>query len=118
MKRLVWTLIVVCFSFYINQGEVTAHELSTKEKALQALKGQDYGIIIVDYRLPGMDGLEFFRRIHESHPEAFKILITAFMSDEVVSEAMKMGVQDFIEKPFTSRTIEESLKKVLENHES
>jgi len=46
MKRLVWTLIVVCFSFYINQGEITAHELSTKEKALQALKGQDYTAVI------------------------------------------------------------------------
>jgi YaiO family outer membrane protein len=42
MKRLVWIFFVVCLSFYINQGEITAHELSTKEKALQALKGQDY----------------------------------------------------------------------------
>jgi YaiO family outer membrane protein len=46
MKKMIWTLIVVCFSFYINQGEITAHELSTKEKALQALKGQDYTAVI------------------------------------------------------------------------
>jgi len=42
MKRIIYSLIVVCLSFYVNQGEITAHELSTKEKALQALKGQDY----------------------------------------------------------------------------
>ncbi len=42
MKKMIWTLIVVCLSFVINQGAITAHDLSTKEKALQALKGQDY----------------------------------------------------------------------------
>lgn len=46
MKKFVWTLIVFCLSFYINQGEITAHEISNQEKALQALRGQDYATAI------------------------------------------------------------------------
>jgi FixJ family two-component response regulator len=46
-----------------------------------------------------------------------KVLITAYRSDEVVSEAFKMGIQDFIEKPFTTKTIEESLARLIEKDE-
>ena len=85
----------------------------TAEEALAALE-EGSSIFIVDYKLPGMDGLEFFKRIQESHPHAMKILITAFADAGVVSQATSIGVEDFIEKPFTSKTIEESLSRVME----
>ena len=88
--------------------------LETAEEAMEALKMHNYDIIIVDYKLPGMDGLEFLKRIHESHPDTRKILITAYRNEEVVSEAIRMGVQDFIEKPFTSKIIEASLSRLIE----
>ena len=91
--------------------------LETAEEGIEALKGQNYDIIMVDYRLPGMDGLEFLKRIQKTQPHALKVLITAYKSEEVVSGALKMGIQDFIEKPFTTKTIEESLFRVIENHE-
>jgi len=46
MKRFIWTLIVVCIFLFINQGAIPAHELTPKEKALQALNGQDYTAVI------------------------------------------------------------------------
>lgn len=88
--------------------------LETAEEGMEELKEQAYDIIIADYRLPGMDGLEFLRRINESYPEVMKILITAYGSKEVVSEAYKLGVQDLIEKPFTTTAIEESLSRLIE----
>jgi DNA-binding NtrC family response regulator len=87
--------------------------LETAKEGLKILKNENYDIIIVDYRLPDIDGLEFFKRIQESHPNAFKILITAYESKELLSEAKEMGVHDFIEKPFTSETIEESLSRLI-----
>ena len=92
--------------------------LETAEEGIDALKRQAYDIIIADYRLPGMDGLEFFRQLEKSHPGVLKILITAYRSEEVVSEADRMGVHDFINKPFSSKTIEESLSRVIENRAS
>ena len=90
--------------------------LETAEEGIDALKEQDYDIIMVDYRLPGMDGLEFLRRIQKTQPNALKILITAYKSEGVVSEALKIGIQDFIEKPFTTKTIEESLTRLIEKN--
>ena len=89
--------------------------LETAEEGMKALKKQDYDIIIADYKLPGMDGLEFLRRIQESHPNVLKILITAYGSEEVVSEAKRLGARDFIQKPFTSEAVEESLARLVEN---
>ena len=64
--------------------------------------------------LPGRDGLEFFKRIQESHPRAMKILVTAYAEAAVVSKAVSIGIENFIEKPFTSKTIEESLLRIIE----
>jgi DNA-binding NtrC family response regulator len=92
--------------------------LETAEEGIDALKKQAYDIIIADYRLPGMDGLEFFRQIEKSHPDVMKILITAYRSEEVVSEADRMGIHDFINKPFSSKTIEDSLSRLIETRAS
>ena len=91
--------------------------LETAEEGIEALKGQNYDIIMVDYRLPGMDGLEFLKRIQKTQSHAMKVLVTAYKSKEVVSKAMKTGIDGFIEKPFTTKTIEEALSRVIENHE-
>jgi DNA-binding NtrC family response regulator len=91
--------------------------LETAEEGIEALEQQHYDIIITDYRLPGMDGLQFFNRIQSLYPDALKMLITAYRSPEVVSAAIKAGIHDFIEKPFTSETIEDSLSRLIAVHE-
>jgi len=91
--------------------------LETAEEAIEALEQQHYDVIITDYRLPGMDGLQFLNRIQSLYPDALKMLITAYRSPEVVSAAIKAGVNDFIEKPFTSETIEDSLSRLIAVHE-
>ena len=83
--------------------------LETAEEGIAAIKDQTFDLIIVDYKLPGLDGLEFLKRIHNTLPDAIKILITAYRNENVVSEAKKLKVQGFIEKPFTSDTIMASL---------
>ncbi len=88
--------------------------LETAEEAMEALKVHNYDIIIVDYKLPGMDGLALLKRIQDSHLGAMKILITAYRSEEVISEAINMGVKEIIEKPFTSKIIETSLSRLIE----
>lgn len=83
--------------------------VETAEEGLEAIRSQDYDLIITDYKLPGMDGIEFLRQIQTSKPNVIKILITAYKSELVIEEAKKAGVQHLIAKPFTSETIEASL---------
>jgi DNA-binding NtrC family response regulator len=87
----------------------------TAEEGIETLKQHTYDIVISDYKLPGMDGLEFLRRVKEKQPNAFEILITAYANCEIVKEAEKMGVKDIIPKPFTSEDVEMSLARIVEN---
>ena len=91
--------------------------LETAEEGIEAMKNQPYDIIIADYRLPGMDGLEFFKRIQGTNTNCIKILITAYGNQEAVSKAIRLGIHDYIEKPFTTRTIEESLSQIFMSSE-
>jgi DNA-binding NtrC family response regulator len=90
--------------------------LETAEEGLKALERQKFEIIITDYKLPGMDGLTFLKRIQSSHPDAKKILITAYKTEAVVNEARKVGVQHLIPKPITSDILEASLTHLTANY--
>ena len=83
--------------------------LETAEEGIAAIKDQAFDLIIVDYKLPGLDGIEFLKRIRHIQPDDIKLMITAYRDENVVSEAKKLKVQGFIEKPFTSETIMASL---------
>ena len=89
----------------------------TAEEGLEAVRKQAYDIVISDYKLPGMDGLEFLRRVKEKQPNAFEILITAYANREICEEAKMVGVRDIIPKPFTSENVEMSLARITENSE-
>ena len=87
---------------------------ATAEEGVEAFAKQPYDLIIADYKLPGMDGLEFFKKIQGFSSHALKILITAYGSEEIFSEAKKVGVLEVIEKPFTSKILEDSLATLIE----
>ena len=91
--------------------------LETAEEGLAELKSQAYDLIIVDYKLPGLDGLEFFKRTLDDHSDAMKVLITAYRTDDVISKARKLKIQGFIEKPFTSESLMASLAHLIEMRE-
>lgn len=79
------------------------------ESGLKALQGNSIDIVISDYRLPGINGLEFFTRIKESHPDLIKILITAYDDNGMSMQASELGVHHVIEKPFSIEAIIGSL---------
>ena len=81
--------------FFENEG-CRLLALETAEEAEALLAREHFDIIITDYRLPGMDGLEFLKHIQESSPCAIKILITAYSTEDVISKAKNLGVVDFI----------------------
>lgn len=88
--------------------------LETAEEGLAELKYQAYDLIIVDYKLPGLDGIEFLKRTYDEQSDAMKVLITAYRTDSVISEARKLKIQGFIQKPFTSDSLMASLAHLME----
>ena len=87
--------------------------LESAEKGLEILKKQRFDIIIADYRLPGIDGIEFIGRLPPGQADVLKVLITAYGSNEIISKAKKAGFDDTLLKPFDSDAIEASLKRLI-----
>jgi len=98
--------------FFDSEG-CQFHAVETAEAGIAELEVQDYDIIITDYRLPGMDGLAFLKRIKDSHKAAVKILITAFGDDDLAEESVRAGVSDYIQKPFDMQDIEKALERLM-----
>ena len=98
--------------FFESEG-CDLETLETAEEALERIEKQPFDIIISDFRLPGMDGIELFKRTQNSCRSTLKILITAYMNEKVLSAAKRVGIHDMIEKPFKTETIEESLSKLI-----
>jgi len=88
--------------------------VETAEEGLEALRCDAYDIIFIDYKLPGMDGLQFLEQIKKSQPHILKVLITAY-GFEVLGKAKQLKIDDFITKPFTSEDIQKSLTRLLKN---
>lgn len=84
------------------------------EEALSKLKEKFFKIILLDMKLPGMDGMEVLRRVRRMYPESRVIIISAHGTIESAVEALKLGAVDFIEKPFVPKEIRELVSKVIE----
>lgn len=70
------------------------------EEALRTVSEQDFGLLILDLKLPGSGGIEIFRRARTKRPQLKGIIITAYPSVETAVEAMKEGAVDYFPKPF------------------
>lgn len=88
-------------AFVLHSAMHTVYEAETGEDALNLLSSMDFGVVVSDYRLPGMtNGLDVLRRQRDKSADARLVLITAFGSHEVQSEAAALGAV-YIEKPFS-----------------
>ena len=83
------------------------------EEALTKLKEKDFGLILLDIRMPGMDGMEVLRQVREVRPDIRIIMITAYGTIGSAVEAMKLGAVDFLQKPFDPEEIRELVFRVL-----
>lgn len=84
---------------------------SSAEDALAKIDKETYDAIILDFQMPGLDGIEALRAIKARKPELQIILLTGHASVQKSVEAMKEGAMDFIEKP---ADLDELTRKIKE----
>ena len=83
------------------------------EKALKAIAERDFGLLILDLRLPGTGGIDLLRQARAKRPQLKGIIITAYPSVQTAVEAMKEGAIDYLPKPFDLNRLEESIRSTL-----
>lgn len=83
-------------------------------EAIDKIKAKEPDVILMDMKMPGMNGLETLREIKKLNCHASVILMTAYGEVEIVAEAMNLGVKEYITKPFDINELREVVKKVTE----
>ncbi len=91
----------------------TAH--SGKE-GLELFKNNHYDLVIVDLKMPEINGIEFMRLIKELKPDQKIMIMTGYDTIEHIVESISSGAAHYLEKPFTPLTLLERVKEVLEEH--
>ena len=94
------TIVRMCVQVLQSKGH-TVHGFSRADEALAHLQGQTVDLMVVDYKMPELNGLEFIRRAWAMRPGVRVVMITAHGTREVMNQANESGVQTVVLKPFT-----------------
>ena len=83
----------------IKKRNVNAHGVASGEEALAFLNQQPVDVVVLDVRMPGMDGMQALREIKQHYPLIEVIMLTGHASLEVAIEGMELGAFDYMMKP-------------------
>ena len=87
-------------------------------EALRILEDSPCDLVITDFRMRGMGGLDLLRAIKSESPETLVILMTAYGSPEIVAEAKKLEVYRYITKPFPIEEFQSMVREAFLDKES
>ena len=86
-------------------------------KALEEFRGNGFELVVADLRLPDIDGMDVIRVIKEERPETKVVVITGYPSVSSAVESAKLGVSDYLRKPFTDDDFMAAVQEALKERE-
>lgn len=96
--------------FLLNSGFIV-HTAGLPSEGLKILKDNDIDIMILDVKMPEMDGLEVLRRVKKDHPEVEVIMISGHGDMSTVIEAMRNKATDYFTKPFRLAEVQGAIER-------
>jgi DNA-binding NtrC family response regulator len=106
-------------SFFLRQSledatpPFTVEVVDAGEKALRKVLTDKFDLMIVDLRLPDMDGLALVKAVRQFDPFMKVILMTAYGSPETETEVTKLGIQGYVTKPFVVEDIKQMISQIM-----
>jgi len=85
--------------FFVKQG-YAVHACNSGQSALDAMANEQFDLILLDYKMPGLNGLDTLREIRRSQVKTPVIIMTAYGTTDTAIETMKLGAYDYLLKPF------------------
>lgn len=100
----------------LRESGYQVREFASAEAALQVIKeeGDCLDVVITDLKMPGLDGIEFMKKIKSQLPGVYVLLMTAHASVDTAVEAMKQGAYDYFTKPFRMEELLLIVKRIEE----
>jgi DNA-binding NtrC family response regulator len=90
---------------------VTVTTATSAAEALEQIEANLFDAVILDLKMPGMDGIEAMKRMKAKRPELQIILLTGHATVEKGVEAIQLGAMDFVEKPADLESLGEKIKQ-------
>ena len=94
------------------------HEVATAYdgfKALELVKENGFDLVLMDVRMPGMDGVEAFKKIKETSPDTPVIMVTAYAVEDLIREALQEGAFGCLRKPLDFDKLFELIENAIPN---
>ena len=83
------------------------------EKAVELMQIEPANVVLVDLKMPGMDGIQTLKEIKKTTPDALGIIMTGYPTIESSIEALRQGAHDYVIKPFKLNDLKSSVEKAL-----
>ncbi len=100
-------------SFVLGKEGYQVQEAQSGAEALKKLKGRRFDLVISDIRMPDLNGIELLKKIKTHDPDLPVIMITAYAATHDAIEAMKLGAEDYVMKPFNLEELKIVIGKSL-----
>lgn len=101
-----------CRRIFSRQGFEVEVNTDARQGLLWATE-KDYEIILLDIKMPNMDGIEFLEQLRQKKPDVPVLIITGYPSIPNAAAAMRLGACDYVTKPFTPEEITSAVRRVL-----
>ncbi len=98
----------------LEQDGYSVETFLNAEPALKRLQEAQFDVVVTDYKMKGIDGMEVLKTVKERHPKTQVIMITAFANLDAAIEALRRDVHDFFPKPVKIKELKASIKRALE----
>ena len=89
----------------------------TGQGALDKFRASEFDLLVADLRLPDMDGMDVVQHVREKRPRTNVVIITGYPSVSSAVQAVRMGVSDYLRKPFTEDEFKTAVKSALKEKE-
>jgi len=89
----------------------------TGQGALDKFRASEFDLLVADLRLPDMDGMDVVQHVREKRPKTNVVIITGYPSVSSAVQAVRMGVSDYLRKPFTEDEFKTAVKSALKEKE-
>ena len=94
------------------------HEVKTFNNAFEGLKQikeESFDLVLLDLKMPEMDGIEVLKKIRENYPETIVVMITGYATVDTAVTSMKLGAFDYVAKPFTADELSVVVERAFEH---
>lgn len=97
----------------LQMRDLEASTAHNGEEALSVVKGEEPDVIVLDLKMPGIDGIEVLRRVKKAYPKVEVIILTGHGSEKDEEEARSLGAFDYVKKPADLDTLVSQIKNAF-----